>query len=303
MNERILSTVFVLILTPILLFADMGAIVPLGNASIAEPSQKALILHNGKEEVLILGTDIQSSPAGPMVRFIPLPSKPSVSLAKKDIFEKLNGLIKKSGLQYVYQTKGPAELKPAAELVLHKKIGAHDITVIRLKSSADFLTWVRNFLKQKKLPSAGLDYKIEFMASDYIKRGFPYFVFDVIEPDSNAQSVDPIVYRFPSSRIYYPLKTSNLFGGKGSIDLIVAAPTAREIYGLSTHHYMVSTTANIEPADLKAFYPDSMRFFKSLKGRKPVLQAIRFDGELKFDDDIWIDAMKGVKELKPSGEF
>ena len=285
------------------LFADMGAIVPTGNASIAEPSHKALVMYNGSEDILILGTDIVSSPAGPMVRFIPLPSKPAVSLAAKDVFEKLNALIKTKKLQYVLQTKGAAEQKPVTELVLSQKIGPHDITVIRVENAAGFLPMVKDFLKKKNLPSGGLDGKIESVAADYIKRGFRYFVFDVIYTTPEVKSVEAVQFRFASPKLYYPLKTSNLFGGKGAIDLIVAAPTARETYGLPLPYFMVSTTAVVQPKELAPFYPGSVSFFRKLKGRGPVLQAIRIEGEMKFDNDIWVDAMKGPLEIKPTTGF
>lgn len=293
----------VLVLLPLTIWSDMGAIVPTGAASIAEPSQKALILHNGEEEVLILGTDIQSSQAGALVRFIPLPSRPSISEAGKNLFENLNKLIKKFGLQYVMQTKGPAELRPVEELVLNKKIGAHSVTVIRVKSAAHFREWASEFLRKNGLPVQGLDMKVEAVAADYIARKFNYFVFDIIRPEPDAKSVDPILYRFPSKKLYYPLKTSNLYGGKGAIDLTIVAPTARDLYSLSTHYYQASTTAVIDPAMLSGLYSGSVRFFKTLKGKKPVLQVIRFDGDLKFENDIWTDARKGLKELKPVSGF
>jgi hypothetical protein len=42
------------------LFADKGQLWPVP-VDISEPSQKAIILHNGLEEILILGTEIAAN--------------------------------------------------------------------------------------------------------------------------------------------------------------------------------------------------------------------------------------------------
>ena len=71
-------------------FADMGRVtVSTEGVQVSEDAQKAIILHNNREEVLILGTELRADRQTPIVRFIPFPSEPQVSLAPKDVFERL----------------------------------------------------------------------------------------------------------------------------------------------------------------------------------------------------------------------
>src|SRR5687768_2011865 len=56
--------------------------------SVFEPKQRALILWNGEEEILLLSTDQRSSQRTAVLEVIPLPSEPKVQLGKFETFEK-----------------------------------------------------------------------------------------------------------------------------------------------------------------------------------------------------------------------
>src|SRR5450631_1855725 len=64
---------------------DMGMI-HATDAKVSEDSQKAIIFHNNSEEVLILGTDLKATKNTGVIRFIPFPSEPTVSLAPNASF-------------------------------------------------------------------------------------------------------------------------------------------------------------------------------------------------------------------------
>ena len=86
--------------------ADMGAIYA-DDVEVKEDSQKAIILHNREEEVLILETDLSADKKTTIMRFIPFPSDPKVALAAPDVFEAAAELIKKHGLKFLSRpTKG-----------------------------------------------------------------------------------------------------------------------------------------------------------------------------------------------------
>lgn len=46
--------------------------------------------------------------------------------------------------------------------------------------------------------------------SNYLKRDIKYFVFDVVETNGDEESIDPLVYRFESDYLYYPLLISGI---------------------------------------------------------------------------------------------
>ena len=136
-----------------LAMADMGQVhVDLEGVSVSESAQKAIILHNNREEVLILGTEMQASRPTPIVRFIPFPTEPQVSLAPKGVFERLAELAAKYKLQYVYTypTKGgsPSQEKSGVEVRLATRLGAHDLSVIRVHDAARFRTWVNDYFRK-----------------------------------------------------------------------------------------------------------------------------------------------------------
>ena len=154
---------------------------------------------------------------------------------------------------------------------------------------------------------------MEAVASDYVKRGINYFVFDLVDLKPGAQSVKPLVYRFKSKLMYYPLKTSNTFGGSGGIDLIIIAPgtlcdpsnnkalyirsksfSARNfcMNPLSTRNsnaVRVSTSAEISIAEADSIYAPAGKFFPEKESI--FMQLISYYGEYNFDDDLLIDIL------------
>jgi hypothetical protein len=295
---------------------DMGMIgVRRAAVTVTEDAQKAIILHNLEEEVLILGTDLRSSEKIGILRFIPFPSEPTVGLAPAGAFEKAAAMIKKYGLKYQHMTQtkgGPAgSASKGVELRLNQTLGAHDLTIIKVNDVSEFRGWVNGYFKSKGLPLKDSYPKEEAVVDDYVKRGIVYFVLDFVEISPDVRFIEPVAYRFKSRTLYYPLKTSNTFGGQGAIEWIIIAPTTlctasrrpftkdyaayvkengTPCFGLSVD---ASTSALVvkEEGDLKGIYPEGEGFFKD---RPAILQVIRYAGPYSFEDDINVDVSKGL---------
>jgi hypothetical protein len=102
------------------------------DAKLSEDSQKAIIFHNKKEEVLILGTELKADKEIGILEFIPIPSEPLVSLAKGNPFEEINKLLRLKRIEFEGMlTKGGSRSEPV-EIRLSHKIGLHDVTVIKI---------------------------------------------------------------------------------------------------------------------------------------------------------------------------
>jgi len=287
-------------------------------ANVSESAQKAVILHNGREEILILGTELEASGNTSVVRFIPFPSEPKVALAPRGVFTAVASLVKKYGLRYVtaFHSKGgaPTTQQHGVEVTFSARLGEHDLTVIRIRDASQFRAWANTYFRKKGLTPQKKFAVAETVVTDYVGRGIDFFVLDVVELSAQKRFVDPIAYRFASSALYYPLKTSNSFGGKGDIELYVVGPTTlcapgsnifmdegdkglnaegRETgpcLGLSAK---ASTSAMLVPQerDVAALYPAAGDFF----GGKPAfLQAIRYSGAYHFDNDIIVPLPQGV---------
>lgn len=311
--------------------ADMGRITVSSEAVlVSEDAQKAIILHNFSEEVLILGTDLKATARTGIIRFIPFPSEPSVALAPAGAFEMAAAMIKKYGLryqEYFYSKGGSTESSSeSVELKLNKRLGAHDLTIIKVNDIAAFRDWVNDYLKKKGLPAKAEYRAEEAVVADYVKRGIVHFVLDFVEISPETRFVEPVAYRFKSKPLYYPLLTSNTFGGEGTIELIVLAPVTLcapgngpfDLYSGALYRepdprarrpynqrplclglpVKASTSALLvkEEKALEEIFPGAGSFFA---GRKTLIQAVRYAGKYSFENDIFVDAASGRPEEMP----
>jgi len=136
--KKILFAIYLLILfCPAILMADKGLFWWTMDAELSQDSQKAIILHNFKEEVLILGTELKASKDTGILEFIPFPSEPEISLAKGNPFEEINKLLQKKRIEFAVFTKGGSSAEPV-EIRLSQKIGLHDVTVIKINDINGF---------------------------------------------------------------------------------------------------------------------------------------------------------------------
>jgi len=202
------------------------------------------------------------------------------------------------------------------EVRLSTRLGAHDLTIIKVRDAAAFRTWVNGYFRSKKLPHSKSYPKEEAIVADYVARGIDYFVLDVVDVPAAKHFVDPVMFKFESKSLYYPLKTSNSFGGKGEIELFIVAPAtlcvpgsnifmeegdkginaqgnaAGECLGLPVK---ASTSAMLVPEerDLQAIYPEADAFFA---GRPAFIQSIHYVGKYEFKDDILLPMPQGVQK-------
>lgn len=281
--------------------ADMGMI-RASEARVSEETQKAIILHNGLEEVLILGTELQADRNTPIIRFIPFPSEPQVSPAEGDTFKAVSKLIKKHELVFLQHSKsGSKSSSSPVEISFNARIGAHDITVIKINEISQFRDWVNEFFKENGLPAKEKYPEVESIAADYVSRGIKYFVFDFVELTTETQAVEPLIYRFASKELYYPLKTSNSFGGEGGIDIIFIGPgtlcptpptpydSCSRLFG-EFKMFEASTSAEIQKDEAREIYPAVTDFFGTNKA--VFMQLLSYYGSYDFADDIFFDLSK-----------
>jgi hypothetical protein len=288
--------------------ADKGHIWPHAVA-LAEASQRGIILHNGAEELLILGIELQAQQETEILEFIPFPSEPQVSLAQGDPFGQIQALITQKGLEieHPHPTKGPSSTAPV-ELRFNAKIGLHDVAVLKLQDAKGLSDWVETFFREKGVEERPDLAQAARVADDYLQRGFHYFVFDNVPVGKETRFVEPLAYRFKTEHIYYPLKTSNLVGGKGVVDLIMllpgsftfAAPPQGKPWWLALPKgtpgdrfpWALSSSAKVFPGEVKAIYPEAEAFFRPV--RKLYMQMLRFVGDYQFENDVLLDPRETV---------
>lgn len=219
---RIVIALFLLIgLSFPLVYADRGMIPVYPGISVYEPGQKAILAWNGYEEIMILSTDVTSSEETIVLEIMPVPSEPNVEAASFQAFEQIQSLIWEEGMnQLIYSTKSEARSE-GVEVVFHEQIGAHNITVVKASDTSELVNWMEDFLTENGLNEKISLQDFETVIKDYMSRGFRYYVLDLITVSQEERSVNPILYRFNSSFLYYPLVISSPINGDTEITLFL----------------------------------------------------------------------------------
>jgi len=221
---------FLILVFPVLVSADGGMVIWPPTIHLDQSAQNAIVAWNGNEEIIILSIDLESSAPSTVLRIIPLPSNPSeIKEGSFDSFEKLveimNEKIEETRNQWLKVGRELAEAPAAGvEITFHKKIGAHDITVVKVNNLDYFLDWVKEFTEEKGFEKKEISSEFREGVANYLKRDIKYFVFDVIETGEEKESIKPLIYRFESDFLYYPLLISGISeigGSRTNIDLFL----------------------------------------------------------------------------------
>lgn len=298
MPTRLLLLLLLATLPGQTIHADMGQIHAYA-AEVSETAQKAILLHNGQEEILILGADLQAAGPAGILRFIPFPTEPQVSLAAPEAFSAAADLVRRHKLQFLMASKGGGVSAQGVELRLQEKLGAHDMTVIKVNDVRQFRDWIRNYLRSRQLPAKDSYAHAEGIVADYVRRGIHYFALDFVALSGEPRFIEPVQYRFMSAQLYYPLLTSNTFGGSGAIELLLLLPGTLCPPSLGAYdtclgfdagpgrgQVQASTSAAVSHDELAPIYRDTATFFGN---RQVYLQLAAYWGDYSFDRDIMVD--------------
>jgi hypothetical protein len=298
------ALVFLVLAFPLEARADRGVIYT-EPVVLNEPGQKAFIAFNGTEELLVLATDVQAARETAALEFIPFPAEPAVTLAPDGAFEELQEILNAHRVVYFRAQKSPAQGVDggeAVELLLHKRLGVHDVTVVRAKDPAAFAAWAEAYFRKNNFPVRRLTPREEAVVADYCRRGFSYFVFDLVRVGEKVQSVPPLAYRFKSPALYYPLKASALYGGSGRADLVICGDgrLLDRVYSklsgtlpADAPSWRASNRVSLDAAELAAAAPEVAGVLTG----KQQLQAFRYDGPLSFRADVWVDPREILVEV------
>jgi len=293
---------FVLVLFSIpSVYADRGMIPVSPGVSVYEPGQKAIVAWNGQEEILILSTDVTSSQETLVLELLPLPSKPEVEAASFQSFEEIQRLILEEGVSQVYRSSKGEDLAGSVEVVFHEEIGAHDITVVRATDAVELVDWIDNFLQANGVNETVSLGKLEPVVKDYMGRGFRYYVLDLITVTPDERSVDPILYRFSSSFLYYPLAITSPVPGESEIILflLTEGKVEKDYQPMQKASYQVPGK-NPKPVELLLSRGELSKIdlrIGELFEDKAWLTVLNYDGKLSW---LTMDLMVAEEALNPA---
>ncbi len=207
--------------------ADRG-MMPLEPAvKIYEPLQDAAVAWNGKEEILLLATDLRASEPTKVLEVLPLPSEPKVSKGSDYFFVVAQHIIDKHLFKPKKKNGGKDRSAsedaalPAGTVTFHAVIGAHDVSVTKVLDAAGFVKWVTKYLKGQGEEVPEITEAMKETVTAYLKNDCKWFVFDVVSLGKDTKRHDALAYRFKTKHLYYPLRVMGSLEGKTEVNLLV----------------------------------------------------------------------------------
>lgn len=288
MNKvSVLSLLLLVTFTPSVQ-ADRGMVSFIPGVKLFEPTQRALIAWNGKEEILVLSTDLRSSEKTKVLEVIPLPAEPKVTKGDIEVFRKATALINKKIIQEAKAigTK-EASRSIAGEITFHEKIGANDISVVHLLDRDKFIEWVNDYLKKAGVDNPVIPESLKATVKEYIKEGFTWFVFDVVSLDGKPKTNEAIQYQFKTRSLFYPMKISRTNQGETSVELLIMTQRLLSRFpGIPIEKVELRhTPINITADELQSLNKDMDILFKHRENTK--LRIWRIKGDFSsFDKDL-----------------
>jgi Uncharacterized protein conserved in bacteria (DUF2330) len=203
-----------------------------GPVKFFEPNQNAIIAFDGDEEILYLSTNLRAERSAKVLEVLPLPSQPKVT--EGDI-KTLHDTVAVLNSKFEHDASGddgsssrgmfakalhknlPA---PAAVIVKHEQLGAHDVNVVEVLDPARFVKWTEANLTKLGSTSPSVPEWMMAKIGDYTARGFHWFAFDVVDLSPKPTTISPLRYRFATKKLFYPLQITKV-SGPSAVKLIV----------------------------------------------------------------------------------
>jgi hypothetical protein len=182
-----------------------------------ESAQNAIVAWNGTDESLFLSTDLRSATPGRLLEMLPLPSSPyDIKQGNISSFKKMIGLfnekaerLQASNSEANKRATGLGGMDNAQytgiSVTFSASIGSHDITVVHVEDQSHFAEWVQNFSTGMGVANLTTTQALNDTVGVYLGRGISYFVFDVVELAGDLKTLDPMICKFKTDFLFYPL--------------------------------------------------------------------------------------------------
>lgn len=253
--------------------------------TVFEPQQRAIILWNGTEEILLLSTDQKATQQAGVLEVIPLPSEPKVRLGSFSTFQSAQKMVVQKRMWATAHGGAKASLAealPAAGVItFEQRMGAHALAVAQVLDKDRFVDFVQSYLREHyKTENAPIRPEFVSIIESYLKEGFRWFTFDVITLDGTARSRQPIEYRFASDCVFYPLRISSLEGGVTRLDLLVFTEYgANRFLGISDRQMRKDPRLNVTLSEVESLDSTWKGFFPQGGNGSVALDQLGLKGE------------------------
>jgi hypothetical protein len=283
-------------------YADRGGF-SVEAGRVSETGQRAIIAWNGTFEVLSLSTDISSTQESEVVEIMPLPSSPSISAGSTGSFLKVQELVNTyfalifaQGLgsfgfmhsAWQSQSRG-GQGEPQVTIVFQQEIGLHFLTVVKAVEAVELSEWLTGFLQSRGYPLS-LPADLQVLLQNYTRNDMHFFVIDMIAANSTVRTVEPLVYRFNTSKLYYPLSISNLFSGESEISVFTVTSSELKEDAVLGGKFSRNAQFQIRKDAVSEISPNMTDLFSG----DPYLCYFSFRGSLaELKEDLLAEFLKG----------
>ncbi|MBS7609116.1 DUF2330 domain-containing protein [Candidatus Bathyarchaeota archaeon] len=225
------------ILSPHPALGDRG-VLPIDDVMIYQQGQVAAIAWRNGDEVLILSSSLQifryagieglddsNAPknSAKALEILPLPSMPEIEEGDFEVFQRLSDIAELGMAKTPIYGRASQDVRQGVQIIFQETIGPHDITVVKADGAEGLISWATRYTEEKGLspPESRWLGLLKEVAKDYITEGFTYFVFDIVNIGVEAKTVKPLIYKFQSKKLYYPLRISSLIDSYSQITLFL----------------------------------------------------------------------------------
>jgi hypothetical protein len=178
--------------------------------------------------------------------------------------------------------EGSSLLLRKITITFHTTIGVHDLTVVKAEEANELIQWLQDFLRNKGY-NGELPYNLEGLLLYYMENDMKFFVIDMIKTSPTVITIDPIIYEFESSRLYYPLQISTLFSGETEISLFTLTSDVLDDSSIVKQGFVKKAQFQIKQEALAKISPNITQLFSG----NSYLCYFSFTGSLEgFKGDI-----------------
>ena len=236
---------------------------------------------------------MSSSSESEVVEIMPLPSNPTIGKGEKQSFLKVQELVNlyldvtspRWSSYSMGLMNGDNQTEPELTITFQEIIGVHYLTVVKADETTGLMRWLEDFLEAEgytwELPS-----NLEELLSYYIQNEMSFFVIDMINSNSTVKTVDPLIYKFNTSKVYYPLRISSLFSGNTDIALFTITSKELNDDSILSNGFVKKAQFQIKQKALAEISTNLTKLFLN----DPYLCYFKFSGSLNsFKSDVLTD--------------
>lgn len=261
----------------------------ISKARIQEPTQKAVIAWNGREQLMVLQTEIRGTQRMKMMEIIPLPGRPTVTEGDRHLFNKTMRMFRtKHGLPFAIAKSTPRR-GPGGVIIEEVEIGNHQIAVAQVLDARTFISWADGYVKTRVGRNAqpAISARGRKIITAYLNEGYRYWVFDLIDVDTDMRQHVAIQYRFPTNQLYYPMRITRTSGtGDTHVQLlIITQQLLRYFKGIRREQIDApASSVRLAPSELRSLSTDIAGMFG---GRSVQLRLWELRGPIQsFTGDL-----------------